>query len=324
MDLDLTAEQQQVVEALSRASSPAVARPMSFGPASRVASIPSCGRALADLTGPAIGVSRGAGRRRSLAAGPGADQRADRQPSWRRCPSSRERWPPGHWPGPASRGMRASVLLIAEPATVSTVALRPAVDGTARLVPSGAVAGVVVAMDADDLVVVADLPDEQERPNLGCSPLADRSVRVPDRSVLAQGIAAHRAFEQAPRRVASADERRAGRSGGGGPRLGGRLRQGPAPVRRAHRVLPVDRPRSGRCGHPGGRGPPPRPRGGLGARPKTIRTSGRWPRWPSSSPPGPPDGPATWRSTFTAATGSPSSTTSSSTTAGPRRGRSPR
>ena len=87
--------------------------------------------------------------------------------------------------------------LIAEPVTVSTVALRPAAHGTAKLVPSGAVAGVVVAMDADDLVVVADLPDEQERPNLGCSPLADRSVRVPDRSVLAQGIAAHRAFDEA-------------------------------------------------------------------------------------------------------------------------------
>ena len=60
--------------------------------------------------------------------------------------------------------MRASDALIAEPVTVSTVALRPAVHGTAKLVPSGAVAGVVVAMDAGDLVVVADVPDEQEPP----------------------------------------------------------------------------------------------------------------------------------------------------------------
>ena len=243
--------------------------------------------------------------------------------SWPRCPSSRARWPPGSWPRAGDPGSACLDALIAEPSTVSTVALRPAVDGTAKLVPSGSIAGVVVAMDADELVVVADLTDGSRRRAIsGRSPLADRSVRVPDRSVLATGDIARAAHEQARRRMAHADEWCAGRPGRGGPRPRGRVRQGPPPVRRAHRILPVDRPRSGRCGHPGGRGPSPGPRGGMGADRRRSGFRARWPRWPSSSPPGPPDGPATWRSTCTAATDSPSSTTSSSTTAGPRRGRS--
>jgi alkylation response protein AidB-like acyl-CoA dehydrogenase len=80
---------------------------------------------------------------------------------------------------------------------VGTIALRPAVDGTARMVPAGATAGVVVAMDGDDLVVVRAGPPEGQRRNLGSSPLADRSVRYADRSVLSTGSAAAGAFRWA-------------------------------------------------------------------------------------------------------------------------------
>ncbi len=84
--------------------------------------------------------------------------------------------------------------LLAEPATVSTVALSPAVDGWVRLAPSGAIAAVLVAMDDGDLVVTGGRPEVRERRNLGSSPLADRSVREGDRSVLVSGTAAQAEF----------------------------------------------------------------------------------------------------------------------------------
>ncbi len=51
-------------------------------------------------------------------------------------------------------GLTGLDALLGEPTRVATVALRPAVDGTARLVPFGPVARTVVGMDGDDLVVV--------------------------------------------------------------------------------------------------------------------------------------------------------------------------
>jgi alkylation response protein AidB-like acyl-CoA dehydrogenase len=98
----------------------------------------------------------------------------------------------------ASSGDPASRLLdelIAEPATIATIALRPAVDGTAGLVPYGPVARAVVAMDADELVLVDGYIDGATRANLGSSSLADRSLRGPGRSVLATGDIARAAFE---------------------------------------------------------------------------------------------------------------------------------
>jgi alkylation response protein AidB-like acyl-CoA dehydrogenase len=74
-----------------------------------------------------------------------------------------------------------------------TVALRPAVDGVARLVPAGAVADAVVALDGDELVVVARAADGAPvPPNLGSSPLADRAVDAAggERHVLARGARA--------------------------------------------------------------------------------------------------------------------------------------
>lgn len=60
--------------------------------------------------------------------------------------------------------------------TIATVSLRPAVDGVWRLVPAGAVAGVVVGVDGDELVAVrSDAPGTAPR-NHASAPLADRST----------------------------------------------------------------------------------------------------------------------------------------------------
>jgi len=78
-----------------------------------------------------------------------------------------------------------------------TLALRPATDGLATLVPGGAVADAVVALDGDDLVVVA-LPGERRSPaNLGSAPLADLRVDAEGRTVLATGSDARQAHGQA-------------------------------------------------------------------------------------------------------------------------------
>lgn len=87
--------------------------------------------------------------------------------------------------------------LIAEPRRVATLALRPACDGTATLVPFGPVAHTLVAMDGDELVLVADDGDATTRANLGSSSLADRSVLGPGRTVLAHGETARTTFAEA-------------------------------------------------------------------------------------------------------------------------------
>jgi alkylation response protein AidB-like acyl-CoA dehydrogenase len=84
--------------------------------------------------------------------------------------------------------------LIAEPATIVTFALRPAVDGSATLVPYGPVARGVVAMDDDHLVLSDDGPQGDARSDLGSSSLSDRSLRGPGRSVLATGDIARDAY----------------------------------------------------------------------------------------------------------------------------------
>ena len=68
--------------------------------------------------------------------------------------------------------------------SIATLALRPAHDHVARLVPGGAVAEHLVALDGDDLVVVASPPGDLV-PNLASSPLADR--RLADGHVVAAG-----------------------------------------------------------------------------------------------------------------------------------------
>jgi alkylation response protein AidB-like acyl-CoA dehydrogenase len=65
---------------------------------------------------------------------------------------------------------------IADGTTIATISLRPAVDGSWRLVPAGAVAGVVVGVDGEELVAVrADAPGTGPR-NHASAPLADRST----------------------------------------------------------------------------------------------------------------------------------------------------
>lgn len=71
---------------------------------------------------------------------------------------------------------------------VAAVALHPARDGLARLVPAGAVATVVVGLDDDELVVVeTEPPTFGSVHNLGDSSVADRSLRMGTRTVVASG-----------------------------------------------------------------------------------------------------------------------------------------
>lgn len=70
-----------------------------------------------------------------------------------------------------------------------------ATGGVARAVPAGGVAGAVVALDRDDLVLVDQTPPGVLVPNLGACPLAHVDLRGPGRRVLARGAdatAAHR------------------------------------------------------------------------------------------------------------------------------------
>ena len=79
-------------------------------------------------------------------------------------------------------------------ARIATLALRPARDRTARLVPAGAVATTVVAFDGADLVVLDGEPGPHV-PNLASAPLADRDLG--GAHVVASGALAASLYEQA-------------------------------------------------------------------------------------------------------------------------------
>ena len=195
MDLDLTPEQEQVVEALrdflaARCTSDVVraSEPAGFDP--------QLWAGLSNLVGPATGV-------REELGGGGATlldleliceqvgQFLAPVPFIEGAVAARVLADAG------DRGREGLAALTTDPATVGTVALRPAVQGVAKLVPAGAVASLLVAMDDDGLVLVRGRPEGRSRRNLGCSPLADRAVRGPARSVLLTGAAARPAFERA-------------------------------------------------------------------------------------------------------------------------------
>jgi alkylation response protein AidB-like acyl-CoA dehydrogenase len=96
-------------------------------------------------------------------------------------------------------GAAAEVLLAeAGDGAVITLALRPPVGGTARLVPAGAVADAVVVLDGDRLIALGkdETVVRPEPANLGSSPLADWPTAEGGR-VLASGEAARRAYERA-------------------------------------------------------------------------------------------------------------------------------
>lgn len=195
MDLDLTAEQVQVVEALhdflsTRCPSGVVraSEPEGFdGP---------LWTAFAQLAGPAIGTPE--------SVGGGGASLLDLELIGEQV---------GHFLAPlpfvegavAARalasagepGQAALAALTADPASVATVALRPAVGRAARLVPWGAVASSLVALDDDELIVLTGPPEGRARRNLGSGSLADRSLAGPGRSVLLTGEAARRTFDGA-------------------------------------------------------------------------------------------------------------------------------
>jgi alkylation response protein AidB-like acyl-CoA dehydrogenase len=86
----------------------------------------------------------------------------------------------------------------AERPPVATLALQPATDGRARLVPAGAVATIVVGLDDHELVTVEtdDAPPGSVH-NLGDGPVADRSLREGARRVVASGAGARELHEHA-------------------------------------------------------------------------------------------------------------------------------
>jgi alkylation response protein AidB-like acyl-CoA dehydrogenase len=75
-----------------------------------------------------------------------------------------------------------------------TIALSEAIEGRLRLVPAGAVAELVVALDGDTLVALRRAPGNRPHlapsPNLGSSPLADWRLDDCERIELARGPAA--------------------------------------------------------------------------------------------------------------------------------------
>jgi len=80
--------------------------------------------------------------------------------------------------------------------TLATIAVRPARDGVATLVPAGAVADVAVVLDGDRLVAVHRPADVRPVENAGALPLADLTV-APDAQELASGADAVSAYADA-------------------------------------------------------------------------------------------------------------------------------
>jgi alkylation response protein AidB-like acyl-CoA dehydrogenase len=78
---------------------------------------------------------------------------------------------------------------------ITTLALRPADDGVLTLVPAGAVADAVVALDGDELVVARRGRVGATPPNLAAAPLA--GWRTAERDVLGRGPDAVAAHDQA-------------------------------------------------------------------------------------------------------------------------------
>jgi alkylation response protein AidB-like acyl-CoA dehydrogenase len=83
---------------------------------------------------------------------------------------------------------------VVEGGRIATLALRPARDHVARLVPAGAVATTVVAYDGRDLVAVDGEPGAHV-PNLASAPLADRDLD--GAQVLASGESAEQLHREA-------------------------------------------------------------------------------------------------------------------------------
>ena len=88
---------------------------------------------------------------------------------------------------------------VADGRTVATIALSPARDGRLRLVPAGAVAEIVIALDGDRLIALRREPGPRPHvpasPNFGSSPLADWSLDDGERIELVAGPRAVRLYQ---------------------------------------------------------------------------------------------------------------------------------
>ena len=84
---------------------------------------------------------------------------------------------------------------VVDGAPIAALALRPAIEGTARLVPAGAVAGVVLAVQENELVLVEGEAPGVAVANLASAPLADRPLA--SGRVLASGDKARALHAQA-------------------------------------------------------------------------------------------------------------------------------
>jgi alkylation response protein AidB-like acyl-CoA dehydrogenase len=94
----------------------------------------------------------------------------------------------------AGAGATELIAGLADGSTLPTIALSPPRDGWLRLVPAGAVAEVVVALDGDRLIAVrrqpGTRPHVEPSPNFGSSPLADWPLGDGELTVLASGAQA--------------------------------------------------------------------------------------------------------------------------------------
>ncbi|HMS89822.1 MAG TPA: acyl-CoA dehydrogenase [Acidimicrobiales bacterium] len=98
----------------------------------------------------------------------------------------------------AAHAVAAEVLAaLAEGGAPVTLAVRPARDGVAALVPGAAVAEAVLALDGDDLVLVRLSGGVTSPTNLGSAPLADVDLTGDGRTVLASGTDAVTAHARA-------------------------------------------------------------------------------------------------------------------------------
>src|SRR5262245_45684762 len=96
-----------------------------------------------------------------------------------------------------SRLLRLADPRAGAPAGLVTLALRAPSAGLARLVPAGAIADAVVALDGDALVLAPSAPPLSGPRTLPDLPLADRRLDGPGRVVLAEGADAAALHDQA-------------------------------------------------------------------------------------------------------------------------------
>lgn len=83
--------------------------------------------------------------------------------------------------------LNSSMEVLLDAAAIPTIALHPAIDGLARLVPAAAVADVAIGLDGADLIAIrtAEAGGMSPCTNFGCLPIADVDFRGPTRRVLA-------------------------------------------------------------------------------------------------------------------------------------------